>query len=111
MAIPAIACVVGRKDEFRPRPDDIFQERLYAIQWITKKSINASRQITYFSTVTEADLAREQKVEKLVANNLAQWQAEGSHRIWPLSQTTTRISQYANAAGRIGTTFLMPVKS
>jgi putative DNA methylase len=65
------------KDEFHPRPDDIFQERLYAIQWITKKSINASRQITYFSTVTEADLAREQKVEKLVANNLAQWQAEG----------------------------------
>lgn len=65
------------KDEFHPRPDDIFQERLYAIQWITKKSINASRQITYFSTVTEADLAREQKVEKLVANNLAQWQADG----------------------------------
>ena len=65
------------QDEFHPRPDDIFQERLYAIQWITKKSINASRQITYFSTVTEADLAREQKVEKLVANNLAQWQAEG----------------------------------
>lgn len=65
------------KDEFHPRPDDIFQERLYAIQWITKKSINASRQITYFSTVTDADLAREQKVEKLVANNLAQWQAEG----------------------------------
>lgn len=65
------------KDEFHPRPDDIFQERLYAIQWITKKSINASRQITYFSTVTEADLARERQVEKLVSENLAQWQAQG----------------------------------
>jgi len=65
------------KDEFRPRPDDIFQERLYAIQWITKKSINASRQVTYFATVTEADLARERQVEKLVSENLAQWQAEG----------------------------------
>lgn len=65
------------KDEFHPRPDDIFQERLYAIQWITKKSINASRQITYFSTVTEADLVRERQVEKLVSQNLAQWQAEG----------------------------------
>lgn len=65
------------KDEFHPRPDDIFQERLYAIQWITKKSINASRQITYFSTVTEADLARERLVEKLVSQNLAQWQVEG----------------------------------
>ncbi|HBP0460594.1 TPA: DUF1156 domain-containing protein [Pseudomonas aeruginosa] len=65
------------KDEFHPRPDDIFQERLYAIQWITKKSINASRQITYFATVTEADLARERQVEKLVSQNLTQWQAEG----------------------------------
>ncbi|MFC7459179.1 anti-phage-associated DUF1156 domain-containing protein [Hydrogenophaga defluvii] len=65
------------KDEFHPRPDDIFQERLYAIQWITKKSINASRQITYFSTVTEADLARERQVEKLVSENLTQWQAQG----------------------------------
>ncbi len=65
------------KDEFHPRPDDIFQERLYAIQWITKKSINASRQITYFATVTEADLAQERQVEKLVSQNLAQWQAEG----------------------------------
>jgi adenine-specific DNA methylase len=65
------------KDEFHPRPDDIFQERLYAIQWITKKSINASRQITYFSTVTEADLARERQVDKLVSENLAQWQAQG----------------------------------
>ena len=65
------------EDEFQPRPNDIFQERLYAIQWITKKTIDASRQVTYFSTVTEADLARERKVEKLIAENLAQWQADG----------------------------------
>ena len=65
------------KDEFQPRPDDIFQERLYAIQWITKKTIDASRQVTYFSTVTEVDRARERKVEELVAENLAEWQAGG----------------------------------
>ena len=65
------------KDEFQPRPNDIFQERLYAIQWITKKTIDALRQVTYFSTVTEADLARERKVKKLVAENFAQWQADG----------------------------------
>ena len=79
------------KDEFHPRPDDIFQERLYAIQWITKKSINASRQITYFSTVTEADLARERQVEKLVSENLTQWQAEGlapDMAVEPGSETT-----------------------
>lgn len=65
------------KDESHPRPDDIFQERLYAIQWITKKSLNAARQITYFSTVTEADIARELKVKKLVSDQLSQWQADG----------------------------------
>lgn len=65
------------KNDFRPRPDDIFQERLYAIQWIARKTIHASRQVTYFSSVTEADLAREQEVEKLVAENLALWQENG----------------------------------
>jgi putative DNA methylase len=28
------------KHEFKPRPDDIFQERLYCIQWITAISLN-----------------------------------------------------------------------
>jgi putative DNA methylase len=65
------------RSDFHPQPGDIFQERLYAIQWITKNSLNASRQVTYFSTVTEADFARERKVEKVVAENLARWQAEG----------------------------------
>ncbi|MFZ4985305.1 MAG: anti-phage-associated DUF1156 domain-containing protein, partial [Blastocatellia bacterium] len=65
------------KNDFRPRPDDIFQERLYAIQWITRETIHASRQVTYFSSVTEADLAREREVEKLVAENLALWQENG----------------------------------
>ena len=65
------------KGDFRPRPDDVFQERLYAIQWITKDTVDASRQVTYFSAVTAADLDRERKVGKLVADNLAQWQADG----------------------------------
>ena len=65
------------KLDFMPREDDIFQERLYAIQWITKNSIYKPRQITYFRGVTDADLERERKVEKMVAENLAAWQAEG----------------------------------
>lgn len=65
------------KNEFHPRPDDIFQERLYAIQWITKESIKASRQITFFASVTKSDLERESQVEKLVSKNLSVWQAEG----------------------------------
>lgn len=65
------------KDEFKPRSEDIFQERLYAIQWITKKTIDASRQITFFSSVTKEDLERERQVEEIVAKNLARWQADG----------------------------------
>lgn len=66
------------KSEFRPRPDDVFQERLYAIQWVTKASLSAGRQETYFAAPTDADLKREQRVEEIVAENLTRWQEEGS---------------------------------
>ena len=64
------ACGFGRRSDFVPRPDDIFQERLYCIQWITKESLGKSRQETFFATVTEDDLARERKVEAIVRENL-----------------------------------------
>ncbi len=65
------------KHDFKPRPDDIFQERLYCIQWITKESIGKSRQETYFVSVTKEDLERERQVEQIVEKNLADWQKEG----------------------------------
>ena len=65
------------KGDFKPRSDDILQERLYAIQWIKKESLNKARQETFFSAVTEADLERERKVEQIVARNLARWQEDG----------------------------------
>ncbi len=65
------------KDDFRPRTDDIFQERLYCIHWITKESIGKPRLETFFAAPTPADLEREQKVDKLVAENLSLWQQEG----------------------------------
>jgi adenine-specific DNA methylase len=65
------------KGDFKPRPDDIFQERLYCIQWIKKETLNAARQETFFAAPTESDLARERKVEAIVAANLARWQEEG----------------------------------
>jgi adenine-specific DNA methylase len=65
------------KHDFKPRPEDIFQERLYCIQWIKKETIEAARQETWFAAPTEADLERERKVETIVAENLARWQTEG----------------------------------
>jgi putative DNA methylase len=63
--------------DFKPRPDDIFQERLYCIQWITKETLGQSRQQTYFASVTETDLERERKVEHIAEENLTNWQEQG----------------------------------
>ncbi|AEP13208.1 anti-phage-associated DUF1156 domain-containing protein [Chloracidobacterium thermophilum] len=70
------------KTDFKPRPDDIFQERLYCIQWIMRGGQAegrppAARQETFFAAPTEADLERERRVEAIVAENLARWQADG----------------------------------
>ncbi len=63
--------------DFKPRPDDIFQERLYCIQWIKASTLSDSRPETYFATVTAADLERERQVEEIVEKNLATWQEQG----------------------------------
>lgn len=65
------------KHDFVPRPDDIYQERLYCIQWITRDTLNTTRQETFFASVTDEDLAREKQVEQIVAENLAEWQEAG----------------------------------
>lgn len=65
------------KHDFKPRPDDIFQERLYAIQWIKKETLDSSRPETFFASATEADVQRERKVDQLVAEKITRWQQEG----------------------------------
>jgi putative DNA methylase len=65
------------KDDFKPRIDDIFQERLYAIQWIHKDTLDWARPNTFFATPSESDLEREKVVEVVVATNLPSWQDEG----------------------------------
>jgi putative DNA methylase len=65
------------KSDFVPHPDDIWQERLYAIQWITRETLGDFRQQTFYASVTDDDRARERRVETIVRDNLACWQAEG----------------------------------
>ncbi|HRK69059.1 MAG TPA: DUF1156 domain-containing protein, partial [Hyphomonas sp.] len=65
------------KSDFKPQPDDIFQERLYCIQWITRESLDRARHDTFFAAITEDDLAREAKVEEIVSENLSNWQTTG----------------------------------
>ena len=64
------------KSDFIPRPDDIYQERLYCVQWMKKKQ--KSKNFEYeFRSVTADDLAREQKVIDFVGLHLAEWQEKG----------------------------------
>ncbi|OEF00650.1 DNA methylase [Vibrio crassostreae 9ZC13] len=65
------------KEDFAPREDDIFQERLYAIHWITKDTLDQSRQETFFTGVSQEDIQREQKVNQIVSDNIVKWQQEG----------------------------------
>ena len=65
------------KDEFMPRAEDVFQERLYAIQWVKKESLGKKTRETFFASVTEADLERERRVEQIVSENLSIWQDDG----------------------------------
>lgn len=80
---------VGRKDkrnrlrmwektDITYKNDDIFRERLYAIQWI--KEVNegdTGRATTEFRSVSKADLKREQQVIDYVQSRLADWQEDG----------------------------------
>ncbi|WP_019022927.1 anti-phage-associated DUF1156 domain-containing protein [Thioalkalivibrio sp. ALE23] len=66
-----------KKHDFMPWPNDIFHERLYAIQWMKADTLGRARPETYFASVTDADLERECKVERIVSENLADWQEQG----------------------------------
>jgi putative DNA methylase len=64
------------KSDFKPRPEDIFQERLYAIHWMKPKKFG--KKFDYkFTGVTEADLKREKVVEGFIEKNIGEWQARG----------------------------------
>jgi putative DNA methylase len=65
------------KSDFMPRPGDVFQERLYCVQWIEKETIGKRRQKTFYAAVTDDDLRRERQVRGIVAENLPLWQSEG----------------------------------
>jgi hypothetical protein len=64
------------KGDFKPKPDDIFQERVYCIQWMRPKKKGRGDEYE-FRAVTDADLKRERIVEEFIAEHLAEWQEKG----------------------------------
>lgn len=64
------------KSDFKPRPDDIFQERLYCIQWMRPKKKGKLDEYE-FRSVSAEDLKRESVVEQFLAERLHDWQEKG----------------------------------
>lgn len=62
------------KSDFMPRPDDIFQERLYCIRYERTQDGRAER---YYTAPTDEDLQREEKVVTLLGERFADWQEKG----------------------------------
>ena len=63
--------------DFSPREEDIFQERLHAIQWIKRETLEEGRQKTFFAAVTKMDEEQERQIEELVREYLSTWQEQG----------------------------------
>ena len=64
------------KIDFKPRQDDIFQERLYAIQWMRPRNSGKTFEFEFRSAGPE-DLKRERIVEDFIGEHLSDWQAKG----------------------------------
>ena len=84
------------KHDFMPRPDDIWQERLYAIQWLNGNDIKEGKANprTWFAVPTQDDLDREEQVLQIVGKSLFDWQAAGyvpDMEIQPGNKTTELI--------------------
>lgn len=64
------------KSDIVPRENDIFGERLYAVIW-TRPTTGSRGAELQFRAVTDADIAREQKVIAYVRDHLEEWQEKG----------------------------------
>ncbi len=66
-------------NEFIPRPDDVFQERLYCIRYEREYIDKNGKAKTerYYTAPTKEDLKREKKVVELLKERFADWQKKG----------------------------------
>ena len=64
------------KSEFEPQPGDIYQERLYCIKY-EKQIERKSRAERYYRAPNEYDLINEEKVRRIVSENIVMWQEQG----------------------------------
>jgi len=58
------------KNEFIPREDDVFQERLYCIRYVSNEG-------RYYAAPREEDLKREERVIDILSERFIDWQEQG----------------------------------
>jgi putative DNA methylase len=67
-------------DDLVPRPDDIFQERLYCIRWVEpiyNDDGELSDTCRHYSAPTAADMRLEEKALSLLRERFCEWQEHG----------------------------------
>lgn len=64
------------KKDIKPVPSDIFQERLYCVQWMRQKKKGKGYDYE-FRTVTDDDLNRDRIVNEFMEKHVLEWQAKG----------------------------------
>lgn len=79
-------------DDIVPRPDDVFQERLYCIRWVETYINDQGKEQTnrYYCNPDEDDLNRESQVLQLLTERFHDWQEKGyipSRKIEPGDKT------------------------
>jgi adenine-specific DNA methylase len=66
-------------EDIVPRPDDIFQERLYCIRWVETYIDAKGKEHTrrHYRAPTQADLRREERILELLRERFIEWQEKG----------------------------------
>jgi adenine-specific DNA methylase len=66
-------------EDIIPRPDDIFQERLYCIRWVETYTDAKGKECTrrHYRAPTQADLRREERIYELLRERFDSWQEKG----------------------------------
>jgi len=79
-----------QKSDFGPHDNDFFGERLYCIRWVkpapVKNGKKQGRDQFVYREPSRCDLAVEQRIERLVGQNLSDWQAEGWIPDWRIQE-------------------------
>jgi len=82
-----------QNDDIVPRPDDVFQERLYCIRWMELVTNSSGREETkwHFCAPDANDIQREERVLTLLKERFSEWQEKGylpSMKIEPGDETS-----------------------